>query len=166
MNYIRWAIYETLKATGLTVEVGTGGRTKFNRTQRGLPKSHWIDAACVGKSTPEDLHVVSVQPLLIKATGHNSRQMTRMDRFGFPRTSAKGPRIVHGFRTGDIVKAVVPKGKRQGMYVGRVAIRSNGSFNVATKTGKTQGIGWRYMRRLHAADGYGYHYAPSLEVKQ
>ena len=46
-------VYERLKALGLPVECGSGGLTKFNRITRGLPKTHWLDAACVGKSTPE-----------------------------------------------------------------------------------------------------------------
>jgi 5-methylcytosine-specific restriction endonuclease McrA len=53
VNSTRWAIYQRLVAAGLPVEVGTGGRTKFNRTRHGLPKTHWLDAACVGASTPE-----------------------------------------------------------------------------------------------------------------
>ncbi|HKK91149.1 MAG TPA: RNA-guided endonuclease IscB [Desulfobacteraceae bacterium] len=47
VNATRWDLYHTLTRTGLPVEVGSGGRTKFNRTQRGLPKTHWLDAACV-----------------------------------------------------------------------------------------------------------------------
>jgi len=47
VNATRWALYERLKKTGLLVEVGTGGRTKFNRVTQGLDKQHWIDAACV-----------------------------------------------------------------------------------------------------------------------
>lgn len=38
---------------GLLVEVGTGDRTKYNRSILNLPKTHWLDAAYVGKSTPE-----------------------------------------------------------------------------------------------------------------
>src|SRR6185437_3133069 len=52
VNTTRWALYDRLQGLGLHVEVGTGGRTKWNRTQRGLPKTHWLDAACVGASTP------------------------------------------------------------------------------------------------------------------
>jgi 5-methylcytosine-specific restriction endonuclease McrA len=48
VNASRWALYRRLQASQLPVEVGTGGRTKCNRTQRGLPKTHWLDAACVG----------------------------------------------------------------------------------------------------------------------
>ena len=53
VNTTRWAMYQRLVATGLPVEVGTGGRTKFNRTRLGLEKAHWHDTACVGDSTPE-----------------------------------------------------------------------------------------------------------------
>ena len=53
VNATRWALYERLQALGLPIECGTGGRTKFNRVSRGLEKTHWHDAACVGASTPE-----------------------------------------------------------------------------------------------------------------
>src|SRR5262249_15656666 len=75
INATRWALFERLKSLGLPVETGSGGLTKFNRTKRGLPKTHWIDAACVGKSTPETVDAKNVIPLSIKATGHGSRQM-------------------------------------------------------------------------------------------
>jgi hypothetical protein len=139
---------------GLPVETGSGGLTKFNRTRRGLPKAHWIDAACVGHSTPEKLDTTKIEPLRVKAVGHNSRQMCRMDKYGFPRTSAKATRTVKGFRTGDLVKAVVPKGKRRGVHVGKVAVRSSGSFNIVTAQGTIQGVSYRYCHSLHRADGY------------
>ena len=53
VNATRRELFRRLRATGLPVECGSGGRTKFNRTTRGLPKTHWLDAACVGASTPE-----------------------------------------------------------------------------------------------------------------
>ncbi len=34
VNATRWKLYETLKATGLPVEVGSGSLTKFNRIKR------------------------------------------------------------------------------------------------------------------------------------
>jgi 5-methylcytosine-specific restriction endonuclease McrA len=85
VNATRWALYRQLRATGLSVEVGTGGRTKYNRTRLGLPKAHWLDAACVGASTPVQLHIGAIQPLLIQAMGHGRRQMCRTDPYGFPR---------------------------------------------------------------------------------
>jgi hypothetical protein len=74
VNATRWALFNRLKALDLPIETGSGGLTKFNRTKRELPKAHWIDAACVGERTPENLKIENVQPLQIKATGHGSRQ--------------------------------------------------------------------------------------------
>jgi 5-methylcytosine-specific restriction endonuclease McrA len=160
VNASRWALYRRLQATGLPVEVGTGGRTKWNRTQRGLPKAHWIDAACVGASTPVALHVTGSVPLAIAAMGRESRQMCRMDRFGFPRTSAKGARQVQGFQTGDLVRAVVPSGARAGAHVARVAVRATGSFNIRTSDGTVTDIAARYCRLLQHTDGYAYSFIP------
>src|SRR5205823_3054206 len=143
------ALYERLQAFGLPVECGSGGLTKYNRTTRGLEKTHWLDAACVGTSTPECLDVRGVVPLLIAATGHGSRQLCRMDRFGFPRTGPKHAKRVKGFQTGDIVQAVVPTGKKTGTYLGRIAIRSTGSFNITTTHGTIQGISHRHCAILH-----------------
>jgi 5-methylcytosine-specific restriction endonuclease McrA len=75
VNTIRWALYRRIKATGLPVETGTGGRTKYNRIVRGLPKTHWLDAAFVGAKTPELLKVEGIRPLVITAMGHGSRQI-------------------------------------------------------------------------------------------
>ena len=159
VNSTRRALFERLKRLGLPVETGSGGLTKFNRVARGLEKAHWIDAACVGKSTPAVVVIDGVRPLKLEARGHNSRQMCRMDKYGFPRTGAKGPRRVKGFRTGDLVKAVVTSGKKQGRYEGRVAIRSSGSFNITTAAGTVQGISYRSCRMIQQADGYAIHRA-------
>jgi 5-methylcytosine-specific restriction endonuclease McrA len=156
VNITRWALYDRLQAFGLPVECGSGGLTKYNRTQRGLPKSHWLDAACVGKSTPQCLSINGVVPLLIAAKGHGSRQMCRMNRYGFPRTSPKVAKRVQGFQTGDLVCAVVPTGKKTGTHVGRVAVRSSGSFNITTPAGTVQGISSRHCRPLQRCDGYQY----------
>jgi 5-methylcytosine-specific restriction endonuclease McrA len=156
VNASRWALYSRLVTTGLPIEVGTGGRTKWNRTQRDLPKTHWLDAACVGASTPSTLHVKGIVPLAIQAMGRESRQMCRMDRHGFPRTSAKAARSVQGFQTGDIVRALVSGGTKVGAYTGRVAVRATGSFNITTTRGTVQGIAARSCHLVQRADGYAY----------
>jgi 5-methylcytosine-specific restriction endonuclease McrA len=156
VNTTRWVFYDRLKTLEVPVEVGTGGRTKWNRTRQGLPKTHWLDAACVGASTPEVLEMTGVVPLVIRATGWQSHQMCRMDQYGIPRTSAKKQSWVQGFRTGDMVRAVVTAGKKQGTYVGRVAVRATGSFNVATRTGTVQGIAARCCQAIQRKDGYSY----------
>jgi 5-methylcytosine-specific restriction endonuclease McrA len=163
VNSTRWLLYERLNALGLPVECGSGGLTKYNRTRRDLPKAHWIDAANVGKSTSETLQVKGVVPLLITANGHGCRQMCLMSRYGFPRTKPKKEKRVKGFQTGDIVRACVTKGMKVGTYVGRVAVRATGSFNITTTQGKTvQGIGYRSCRVLHRCDGYSYGHGGSI----
>jgi 5-methylcytosine-specific restriction endonuclease McrA len=158
VNTTRWVLYERLKGLGLPVEFGSGGLTKYNHTQRGLLKQHWVDASCVGKSTPQRLHIQGVIPLLITANGHGSRQMCLMDKRGFPRTKPKQAKLVQGYQTGDIVKAVVTSGKKMGVHVGRVAVRATGSFNITTLTGTIEGISHRFCRPLHRVDGYSYQY--------
>ncbi|MCW9680520.1 RNA-guided endonuclease IscB [Dolichospermum planctonicum UHCC 0167] len=106
VNTTRTALLEVLKATGLPVETGSGGLTKFNRNQQKLEKTHWIDAACVGQSTPI-LNIKGVKPLLITANGHGSRQSCRTDKYGFPNRHVPREKIHFGFQTGDIAKAVV-----------------------------------------------------------
>jgi 5-methylcytosine-specific restriction endonuclease McrA len=155
VNTTRYALLEVLKATGLPVETGSGGLTKFNRSQQKLDKTHWIDAACVGKSTPI-LKIKGVKPLLITANGHGSRQSCRTDKFGFPIRHVPREKIHFNFQTGDIVKAVVTTGKKVGEYVGKVAIRSSGSFNISTKNGLIQGISHKFCQRIHAKGGYSY----------
>ena len=156
LNSMRWALYHRLQDMGLPIEVGTGGRTKFNRVRLDLPKVHWIDAACVGPSGEQVSISLKLRPLSIRATGHGSRQMCRVDRYGFARTSAKCARRVRGFRTGDSVRARVLTGTKAGCYVGRVAIRASGYFDIATADGVVKSIAWRWFRLVQRADGYAY----------
>ena len=158
VNATRWYLYHRL-LKHCPVEVGSGGLTKFNRTTRNLPKTHGLDAACVGRSTPDTIFQTHKQVLQVTAMGHGTRQMCRPDKFGFPRTGSKARnKKVRGFQTGDIVEAIVTTGKKAGHYIGRVAVRASGSFNIKTGTETVQGIGWRYCRLLHAADGYTYNF--------
>ncbi len=60
VNATRWALYARLKALGLPVESGSGGLTKYNRVMRGLEKTHWLDAANVGRSTPASLIIKDI----------------------------------------------------------------------------------------------------------
>jgi 5-methylcytosine-specific restriction endonuclease McrA len=157
VNSTRWALYHRLGVTGLPVETGSGGRTKWNRTQRGLPKTHWLDAACVGVSTPERLLVQDTVPLTITAMGRHARQMCRTNAAGFPDKAPKQTSVVGGLRTGDIVRAVVPETSiKAGIYVGRIAIRATGSCNIKTSAGTIQGIHYRYCHPIHRTDGYTY----------
>lgn len=156
VNTTRWLLYRRLQALGLPVEVGSGGLTKFNRTARELPKAHWIDAACTGMSTPEQVKIAGVVPLLVTANGHGNRQKCNVNELGFPCSKPKGAKKVKGFQTGDIVRAVVTTGTKQGISVGRVLVRASGSFDIRTKQGRVQGISHRFCTPVHKNDGYSY----------
>ena len=131
--------------------------TKYNRDSLGLPKQHYYDALSVGE-VPSKFNFLTDKILTISAKGRGSRQMCSMDKYGFPRTSAKASKSVKGFQTGDIVKAVVTKGSKQGEYLGRVAVRASGYFDIQTKTKTIQGVGFEYCHIVQRSNGYSYDY--------
>ena len=130
--------------------------TKYNRDELGLSKQHYYDALSVGNI--QDYKFLADKVLQISAKGRGKRQMCRVNKYGFPRTSAKAFKIVEGFQTGDIVKAIVTKGSKQGKYFGRVAVRSSGRFNIETKNGLVKDIGYKYCHLIQRGDGYLYNY--------
>jgi 5-methylcytosine-specific restriction endonuclease McrA len=158
VNATRWALATALKATGLPVELASGGRTKFNRCTLGIPKTHALDAACVGKI--DAIQHWQRPTLTLKATGRGSYQRTRLNKFGFPRGYLMRSKRVQGFGTGDMVRADVPSGAKAGIHTGRVAIRASGSFNIQKHQGGkavvVQGISHRHCRVIQRGDGYGY----------
>lgn len=131
--------------------------TKYNRDELGLSKEHYYDALSVGE-IPSNFDFNTDKILIISAKGRGSRQMCSMDRYGFPRTSAKASKSVKGFQTGDIVKAVVTKGSKQGKYLGRVVVRSKGSFGIVYNNYIVDGIGYKYCHLIQRGDGYSYNY--------
>jgi len=161
VNTTRWALHRVLSATGLPVTVGSGGRTKWNRTQNGLPKSHTLDAVCVG-----DIGAVTAYPsrvLVATSTGRGAYSRTRSDKYGFPRLRLTRRKQHFGFVTGDRVRAVVPTGTKAGTYVGRVAVRGSGKFNITTRLGVIQSIHHRHVTLINRADGWSYTYEKEEE---
>jgi 5-methylcytosine-specific restriction endonuclease McrA len=154
VNTTRWALFNALKATGLPVTTGSGGLTKFNRARLEIPKTHALDAACVGTTAAvTDWHKPT---LALKATGRGSYQRTRLNAFGFPRGYLTRQKRHFGFQTGDLVRALVPAGKKAGVHVGRVAVRASGSVNIQAQQGVIQGVSHRHCHVMQRADGYGY----------
>ena len=162
VNSTRWALVNALKATGLVVETASGGRTKFNRTQFGVPKTHALDAACVG--VIGSITGWQKPTLSIKAMGRGSYQRTRLDKYGCVRGYLTRSKSIKGFQTGDMVKAVVTKGKKGGTYAGRVAVRATGSFNIQTSNGLVQGVSHRYCKVVQRGDGYGYSMVAKMDA--
>ena len=115
INSIRWKIAETLRGTGIPIIYGTGGKTKFHRTQSGLPKTHHFDAACVAGSVnpPTRLSV-----LHIKAKGYGQRDLfpfsVTKPGFNYGNRKRSGG---DGFRKYDHVEIVKKDGK---CYVGTI----------------------------------------------
>ncbi len=157
INATRWKIYDVLISTGLPVECGTGAKTKMNRINLGLPKTHYYDACCVGTSTPNRLYFKTNGVLYIRAKGRGTRCRTNLDRFGFPRGYLSNQKTFFGFQTGDMVKVLVPKGKYKGMWHGEVACRKSGYFDIKNNGQKVaQGINYKYFTTVQRFDGYSY----------
>ena len=131
--------------------------TKYNRDSLGLPKEHYYDALSVGE-IPTKFNFFTDKILVVSAKGRGARQMCSMNKYGFPRTSAKTSKSVYGFQTGDMVKAIVPTGSKTGEYLGKVAVRSRGYFDIQTKTKRIQGIWHKHCHIVQRCDGYLYNY--------
>ena len=96
VNTIRWKILETLKATGLPVICGTGGKTKWHRKQADLPKTHYYDAACVACVPKSPVSLASV--LAIHAVGYGHRGDLGLYQTKEVVGSGKNKRNVPGFK--------------------------------------------------------------------
>jgi 5-methylcytosine-specific restriction endonuclease McrA len=157
VNSTRWALKLALEQTGLPVFTGTGGQTKFNRTRLGLPKTHCVDALVVGDVDAVTGHAQIEQ--IMKQVGRGSYARTRSDKYGFPRLKLTRVKRHFGFATGDIVRAVIPAGKKAGTHFGRVAVRSSGSFNIGTGAGVVSGLHHKHFTLIQHGNGWSHTHA-------
>ena len=156
VNSTRNKLIEVL-SDKLPVETSDGATTKFNRLSQGIDKDHWKDASCIG-SHGAYIKFATEQPLLIKATGHTKRQKVITDNHGFPDKYRPKSPFVYGFRTGDIVKAVITnaKSKFKGSWIGRIAIRTTGNFGIKVGKKKQFDVSYKYCKIIQRMDGYNY----------
>ncbi|MHB8288905.1 MAG: HNH endonuclease, partial [Acidimicrobiales bacterium] len=154
VNATRWALWRSLKNTRVVVFGGSRGHTKWNRSRFSVPKPHALDVVCVRNTSGVASYPTRV--LATKAAGRGSCALTRSDVYGSPRLYLPLTKVHHRFATGDLVLAVVPTGNLAGVYVGRVAVCSSGSFNIKAKGEAVQGISYRYRTLLRRRDGWGY----------
>jgi 5-methylcytosine-specific restriction endonuclease McrA len=144
VNSTRWALFNTLKNVGLPVTTGSGGLTKFNRTRLNLPKTHWVDAMCVGKV--EKIELLTTTPLRVKSTGKGTRRLCRINKYGFL-CSEPRKKYDHGWNTGDIATG---KG-----VTGRVVVQSAARLEIRVNKVRTGGLLIDF-KKLYSKDGYSY----------
>ncbi|MFB7182602.1 RNA-guided endonuclease IscB [Streptomyces sp. NPDC056257] len=154
VNATHWALWRTLDAAFPTVRAASGSRTKWNRLRTGTPKSHTLDALCVGELRAVDR--IPERVIVVTATGRGSYSRTRTDKHGFPRLRLPRQKQFFGFQTGDLARAAVPRGKNAGTHTGRIAVRAGGSFDIKTTHGLVRGVRHTRFRLLQRADGYAY----------
>ncbi|MGK7937861.1 MAG: RNA-guided endonuclease IscB [Xenococcaceae cyanobacterium] len=147
VNATRWKLFNCLKKTGLPVTTGTGGQTKFNRHKFGLEKTHFYDAACVGRV--DSLEILANQPLIITCKGHGGRQKAALNKYGYPiRYNLLKP--IKGWQSGDLAMDNLGN-------LGRVNPRSkSNSFNFTVLGQKAKNIPVDKLKRVHQKDGYTY----------
>lgn len=158
VNTMRHLLAEDLSKLVPHFVVGTGGQTHYNRIQElKLPKEHYYDALAVAGLPPEGTYNIATHQVLeVKAYGRGSRFRGRTNACGIITKNLMREKQIYGFQTGDLVKAVVLKGKKQGVHIGRVAIRKSGYFDIRTSGGTVQGISHKYCTVIQRNDGYGY----------
>jgi len=172
VNSTRWRLYEKMKVLTPLVECGSGALTKMNRIAHGLPKEHFYDACCVGRSTPEVINIKTSYIEEWKATGRGKRKMMISDHYGFPRghtfylpRKKDGTPVGHKsrekgeYQTGDILKGTRRKGKANEETMTGRAIKRDGGFYFKLPDKKTfsfteknctliqRGDGWQYSKR-------------------
>ncbi len=153
VNSTRWTLHRELVETGLPVETGSGGLTKFNRIRFGLPKTHVIDALCTGNI--EAARSWPASTLVARSTGRGSYSRTRSNQFGFPRLYLTRMKRHFGFTTGDLVH-VCPSIRRNFHAWGRVMVRARGRFDIQGKTGLIRSINYGNCRVIARGDGWNY----------
>ena len=117
VNTIRWKVFGALESFGLPVVTGTGGKTKRNRIESGLPKTHYFDAACVaGRVYSHEYQNTALAILNIKAKGYGQR-----DLFKFSAGENKNKIRLKGKKNA--------KQKSHGFIVGGKKITASGGFN-------------------------------------
>ena len=121
MGIMRWALYESLKATYPDVNMTFGYITKHTRIANGLPKEHRVDARCIsGNPMAEESECWY---LMQKVRCHNRKIHKANMLKGGIRKLNQAPKEVHGYRLFDMV-----------MYQGRIyhvfGRRTTGYFDI------------------------------------
>ncbi len=157
VNNTKTLLLKRLRGLLPDVETASGATTAENRVRLGLPKLHCLDAACAGFVSIAHLPKKIIK-IDIFAMGRGRYSRTNTDAYGF--SKAYLPRIKkhYGFQTGDIVKAIITKGKKIGTYLGRVTVKTTGYFDIKSKDNSVCGVSHRFFKLLQRNDGYQYQF--------
>ncbi len=151
VNATRYALVRALGVFNLPLGTWSGGRTRWNRDWFGLPKTHALDALCVGELA--GVRARTLRTLHISASGRGQYCRTLFTKHGFPRGYLMRQKQVNGVQTGDLVLAVVPPPyQAQGTHKGRVAVRKSRFFRI----NGVDSIPARCCTVLQRGDGYDY----------
>ena len=176
VNSTRNKLYEVIKATGLTVQEGSGALAKLVRAKSNLPKAHWIDAAC-NSIDEKKVKLLTVQPLQVKCKGHGNRQAVRCNASGFPAITVKqdssGKKVVTRVKpkqpyshaqAGDIVSITIKKDRKhvpQGTYTTRVKTPTKSGIEVRINGHRIASSLFTFVYR---SDGYDYSFGNVMSV--
>ena len=165
VNSTRWHVFNLLQDLDINMEVGSGAVTKMNRIKNKLPKDHHWDAACVGKSTPNNLENKTKSLLVIQACGRGSHCRTNTDKYGFPKAYLPRKKIFNGFTSGNMCVGMAKSGKyKDKKIIGKISV--SGSNCLFYKDGKyAASIKQECCKNIHLKDGYGYIHK-NIETKQ
>ena len=153
VNATRNALFSQLLLTGLPVAIGTGGQTKYNRTFHNVPKTHALDAACVGDV--DQVNNWSVPHIGIKCTGRGQYCRTLLNKYGFPRLYLPKVKKAFGFATGDMISTIIKLHKGPKKIYSRIIVRNTGWF--ALKYNKQVfNPNYKNCKLIQRNDGYSY----------
>lgn len=155
VNSTKTVLINKLRQLVPDVEMADGYTTYENRLALNIAKMHCLDSVCVG-FVSKVINLAKQSVLSIWSMGRGRYQRTILNKYGFPRAYLPRVKQVFGYQTGDLVKAIVTNGEKVGTYIGRVAVRSRGYFNIKTNSTLIQELNHKYFQRLQYSDGYQY----------
>lgn len=159
VNSTQFAIVEMAKKLCDQVLYWSGARTKMNRINQGLEKSHSIDAACVGESGAS-IQIRTDQPLIVNCKGHGNRQARRVNASGFPAVKEAKKNFKH-IKAGDIVRFTLDKDRKKaqaGTYTARVKTPTQKGFEVLINSARVTVSSMKNVVFVHRSDEYSYEF--------
>jgi hypothetical protein len=138
---------------GLPIAASFSGRTKYNRARRNSENPCARCRRFGGVGTLIGLQIPSRQQ---RRAEDRITAAQRLRHTLSHAAIACAPTPFTAFKTANMVRAEVPKGKKA--WSGAFAIRASGSFRV----GNGDGINHKDCKLLHRADGYGFARRPAF----